>query len=255
LNQTQDITGKPDVTDASWNTFATYCFGTGLFEIDTFKASEETILKVRPDCWRLNTTLTNDPNLNFVERFGDHSGGLDTLRIRIIPDQLRALFEFEAGKVDLEGITAYPEKRDEYLPLPDYEIQSETQFYIGFFGYNMRPVRPYIGSREPTKGDPNISVGLAIRKAISYAIDREEMNNIIHGGKYTITDYPIYQKMGVWCNPNIIRYNHDLEKARYYLSLIGLETVSNQGFSMIVTLSSLMVVTVTTIFIVKKKRK
>ena len=98
LNQTQLGDGvTPDFFHPSWNTFAIKSFGTGLFEIDTFTEGVETILKVNPDCWKLNTTITSDPDLNFVERFGDFSGGLDTWRIRIIPDLQTALNEFEIG--------------------------------------------------------------------------------------------------------------------------------------------------------------
>jgi ABC-type transport system substrate-binding protein len=263
LNQTQDVAGDPDVTHASWNTFATNCFGTGVFEIDTFTEGVETILTVRDNaagdkddlCWRLNTTITSDPDLNWVERFGDYSGGLDTLRIRIIPDQQTALLEFEAGKTDIEGVTAYPEKRDEYLLNPDFEIQSDTTFYFGFFGYNMRPVRPVIGSYDPAVNDPSISKGLAIRKAISYALDRVEINNVIHRGEYTLTDHPIYLKMGIWCNPNIIRYNHDLDKAREYMTKAGyVITETSPGFGFWITLSSLMAVAVASVYIVRKKK-
>jgi len=263
LNQTQDVSGKPDVTHASWNTFATNCFGTGVFEIDTFTEGVETILAVRdndagsPDdyCWRLNSTITSDPDLNWAARFGDFSGGLDTLRIRIIPDQQTALLEFEAGKTDMEGVTAYPEKRDEYLLNPDFNIQSDTQFYFGFFGYNMRPVRPVIGSYDPAPNDPSITKGLAIRKAISYALDRVEINNVIHRGEYTLTDHPIYLKMGIWCNPNIIRYNHDLDKAREYMTKAGYTiTPTSPGFGFWITLSSLMAVAVASVYIVRKKK-
>ncbi|MHA1243780.1 MAG: hypothetical protein ACTSP7_04305, partial [Candidatus Heimdallarchaeota archaeon] len=55
LNQSQDVSGDPDVTDGSWNTYSTNCFGTDLFEFDTFTEGVETILKVRDDpsdlCW------------------------------------------------------------------------------------------------------------------------------------------------------------------------------------------------------------
>jgi ABC-type transport system substrate-binding protein len=255
LNQTQDVTGKPDVTHSSWNTFATNCFGTGLFEIDTFTEGVETILSVRSDCWRTNSTTTSDVNLDWANRFGDFSGGLDEMRIRIIPDVQTALLEFEAGKVDIEGATTYPEKRDQYIADPKFDVQSDTQFYFGFFGYNMRPVRPVIGSYDPAPNDPSISKGLAIRKAISYALDRVEINNVIHRGEYTITDHPIYLKMGIWCNPNIIRYNHDLDKAREYMQKAGyVVSDTTPGFGFWITLSSLMAVAVASVYIVKKKK-
>jgi protein-S-isoprenylcysteine O-methyltransferase Ste14 len=92
---------------------------------------------------------------------------------------------------------------------------------MGFFGYNMRENRPVIGDREPALCDPSFTIGLCLRKAISYAMDREEMNNIIHGGEFEIVNHPIYQKHGVWCNPDIIVYNHDLEEAQKYMAKIG----------------------------------
>ncbi|MHA1187630.1 MAG: ABC transporter substrate-binding protein [Candidatus Heimdallarchaeota archaeon] len=259
LNQTQDVTSKPDITHASWTTFASNCFGTGLFEINSFTEGVETVLTIRDDpadlCWRLNTTIISDPNLNWEARFGDYSGGLDTLRIRINLDKQISLLELEAGIIDIEDISANPDIRDNYITNTDFDVQSDTQFYFGFFGYNMRPVRPVIGNPDPTAGDPSITVGLAVRKAISYALDRAEINNIIHRGEYTITDHPIYQKMGIWCNPNIIRYNHDLDKAREYMSLIGYETIVSPGFNISITLSSLMIVTAVSIFIIKKKKQ
>jgi ABC-type transport system substrate-binding protein len=255
LNQTQDVAGLPDATHASWNTFATSVFGTDLFEMDTFTEGVETILTVKTDCWKTNTTTTADPDLNWLARFGDFTGGLDTLRIRIIPDQQTALLEFEAGKTDLEGVTAYPEKRDEYILNPDFNIQSDTTFYFGFFGYNMRPVRPVIGSYDPAVNDPSITKGLAIRKAISYALDRNELNSVIHRGEYTITDHPIYLKQGIWCNPNIIRYNHDLDKAREYMTKAGyVVTDTSPGFGFWITLSSLMAIAVASVYIVKRKK-
>ncbi|MHA1556799.1 MAG: ABC transporter substrate-binding protein, partial [Candidatus Heimdallarchaeota archaeon] len=223
LNQTQLADGvTPDISAASWNTFATHCFGTGLFELGAFTEGIETQLTVFDDCWWLDDSV-DKTNMDFAARFGDFTGGLDTWRIRIIPDQQTALLEFEAGKTDIEGVTQFPETREEMTASPDFNVQNDTQFYFGFFGYNMRPVRPVIGNDANAPGDASMTVGLAIRKAISYALDRVEINNVIHRSEFTITDHPIYLKMGIWCNPNIIRYNHDLDLAREYMTIAGYE--------------------------------
>ncbi|NHJ84828.1 MAG: hypothetical protein FK734_05160 [Asgard group archaeon] len=262
LNQTQLADGvTPDITHPSWNKFATNCFGTGLFEISDFTEGVETVLSLNTDCWRLDETITSDTALDWVNRFGFDAtwdaNGMDTLRIRIIPDAQTALLEFEAGKVDIESVTQFPEKRDDYVDDPRFEIQSDTTFYFGFFGYNMREVRENIGSREVAPGDPSLTVGLCIRKAISYALDRVEINSVIHRGEYTITDHPIYQKQGIWCNPNIIRYNHDLDKAREYMTKAGFDlgwTPTTPGFSLLITLASLMAVASATFLIIKKRK-
>ncbi|MHA1125740.1 MAG: ABC transporter substrate-binding protein, partial [Candidatus Heimdallarchaeota archaeon] len=108
---------------------------------------------------------------------------------------------------------------------------------------------------DDAPNDPSITKGLAVRKAISYALDRVEINNVIHRGEFTLTDHPIYLKMGIWCNPNIIRYNHDLDRAREYMQKAGyLITDTSPGFGLLITLSSLIAVAVASVFIIKKKK-
>ena len=245
LNQTQLIDNvTPNITHSSWEKFSNHAFGTGLFEIEEYKEDNETILTVRSECWRLNTTLTSDPTLDWENRFGDFSGGLNHLRIRIIPNPQTALIEFEAGKVDIEGISWSPEKRVEYAMNPLIDVQSDVQSSFGFVGYNMRENRGPIGSRYPCPGNQSITVGLAIRKAISYAIDRVEINNVIHSGAYVIHHTPLFAKMGIWNNPNIIRYDHDLEAAIYYMYLAGYDidytpTWSAYGYTSLIAITTL----------------
>lgn len=224
LNQTQlEDNVTPDIMHSSWNTFATQSFGTGLFEMTQFDEGEETILSLSPDCWRLDSVITEDSALNWTERFGFGTGwdGMHQLRIKIINYQLNALNEFVEGKIDLVDVSDFPDKRIAFNGNLDYEVQSDSRFQMAFFAYNMRPIRPHIGSREPCPNDPSISKGLAIRKAISYATNRVEMNNVIHGGEFEIIDWPIFSKMVVWCNPDIIRYNYDVEKAKDYMRKAG----------------------------------
>ena len=222
LNQTQLVDGvTPDIRHQSWNTYATKAFGTGLFTLAHFEEGEETILAINPDCWRLNSTLTDDPALDWENRFGDFSASPTQLRIRIIPDNAKAIAELQAGRVDIEEVTTDRITRLELEDDINFSVQAETQFYLGFFGYNMRPVRPVIGNPDPCEDDPTITKGLAIRKAISYATDLEEMNNIVNAGESIITYHPIHKKQGIWCNPNIIKYTHDLAKAQEYLEIAG----------------------------------
>ncbi len=218
LNQTQLPDGvTPDVTHHSWNSIKTECIGTGLFSLTNYSIGLETNLQTNPESWWTNETITSDPNLNWEARFGDFSGGINQLRIRIIPERQISLLEFEAGKIDLQGFSTLPVKRlDSFCCFP-FNIQSKLTWSFGFFGYNMREVRPFLGNRQAAPGNQAITIGLCIRKAISYAMDREEMNNIIHGGEMAITNHPIYQKLGVWCNPDIIQYNHNLNKAIEYM--------------------------------------
>ncbi|NHJ85136.1 MAG: hypothetical protein FK734_06715 [Asgard group archaeon] len=226
LNQTQLSDGvTPDITHPSWNKFSINCFGTGLFEINDFTEGVETVLVVRDDCWYLNESITNDSDLQWLTRFGFGAAwdiaGMHQLRIRITPNRQATLQEFEVGKVDIADVTAFPDKREEYTMDATKEIQSDIAFYLGFFGYNMRLNRPNIGSREPSPYDESVSKGLAIRKAMNYAINVDQINSILYGNRYVRTYWPIFAKQGIWCNPNIIKYDHNYENAIYYMHLAG----------------------------------
>ncbi len=261
LNQTQLADGvTPDILDDAWNTYATNAFGCGPFEITGFTEGVETILTLRADYWGLDEAIVGAaaaPELNWEERFGYGAtfDGIHQQRIRIIPDAQTSLLEFKAGKVDIQGVTLFPLTRDEMLTDPDFIIQSDTTFSYDFYGYNMRESRTEMGDRTPSDIDPTITKGLALRKAISYAVDRNEINQVVHRGEYTLTDWPIYPKMGIWCNPNIIRYNFDLDKAREYMAKAGFGTTEDTpGFTLLITLSSIMLVATVAGIIVKKKK-
>jgi ABC-type transport system substrate-binding protein len=125
------------------------------------------------------------------------------------------------GNLDRVPLVSTLALRNRFVEDPNYDVYGKYTFYIEHLGYNLREDRPIIANREPAPGDPSITVGLAIRKAISYAINRDEINNVISGGEYLLQDYPIPYRLGKWCNPNIIRYNHDLDKAREYMRIAG----------------------------------
>jgi len=257
LNQTQLGDGiTPDVSHSSWNNFSTNCFGTGLFEITDIVTDIETTLTVKPESWWLNTTVINDSLLDWENRFGDFTGGLTQHRIRIIPDLQTAMAEFEAGKIDLvKIIQGYDDELIQYEEDTTKEVQSIPSFHLGFMGFNMREERLHLGDRRPCPTDPSISRGLAIRKAICYAADRQEINNVLHSGRYNVIHWPIYQRMGIWCNPNIIRYDFDLLMAKHYMVLAGYsDTTASIGYS-IPIIVGILIGTFTVMFILDKKRK
>jgi len=227
LNLTQssdEVT--PDVNYFSWFRFCTEPIGTSLFELNNHTENLETSLSIFQNCWWMNTSIVSDSQLDWINRFGDFSDPINQLRIRIIPDLQNQILEFEiGGTIDIVDITWDPLKRNQYLEDPNYDIQSDTSYRLDFYGYNLQ--RPIIGNREPAVYNPELTKGLCFRKAISYACDRQEINQVIHRGEYSICDHPIYPKLGVWNNPNIIRYNHDIDKAREYITRSGVDQHSH----------------------------
>ena len=226
LNQTQLPDGiTPDITHPSWNTFSTHCFGTGLFEIENYAVGYATNLTVWNDCWWLDESITSDPNLDWENRFGDFSGGLTELKIWNLSDPLESLSYFEYGYIDILDVTDYPTERAIYEVDTDFSVYSKLRDYLGIFGFNMREERGIpLQSRDPCPFDPSMTIGLAVRKAIAYAIDWDEISNVLYNGEAEANHYPIFQTLGVWLNPNIIKYEHNLTRAKELMMYAGFET-------------------------------
>lgn len=224
FNQTQLADGRtPDITHPSWITLNYNPFGTGLFEIKENKPLEEIVLTLNPNSWWVNSSITNDERLNWQSRFGDFIDSPNQLRIRFgMYEPYTRLFEFYKGKLDLYDESNFPPSLD-WLETNNIKIQSKPTVFFNYIGFNMRPVSAYIGNTDPCQEFPEISKGLAIRKAIAYAINREEINDIIHGGELSMNNHPISPILGKWCNPNIVNYCHNLEYAKYFMLAAGFD--------------------------------
>jgi ABC-type transport system substrate-binding protein len=258
LNQTQLADGvTPDINHPSWEIFSTKCFGTSLFQLVDYDLAKETNLTVYNDCWLLNKSISKQ-GMDFNRRFGNFTQSPERLRVRVIPSRVDGLNEFESGKLDLFDVSYFDDTRRDYATDSRFNVQNETMFYLAFFGYNMRENRPQMGNREPCPKDPDITKGLALRKAISYAIDRNEINNLLHKGEYTITDHPIYHRQGIWCNPDIIRYDHNITLAKEYMSLSQYEPTTTSfnlsGWKILLAVGSCLVTTFVVTIKYKKQR-
>ena len=65
-------------------------------------------------------------------------------------------------------------------------------------------------------------MGLGWRKAISYAINREEIKRVALGDDYEIIHHPINPTNKSWLNPNGVKYCHDLIAVKDFVKTVGL---------------------------------
>ena len=145
----------------------------------------------------------------------------------------------------------------------------------------MREIRPIIGNRSPCPGYPSKPIGLAVRKALSYAINREELKDVVLGDDYEIFHHPINPLNKSWLNPNIFKFCYNLQVARNYMQLPGYDigwnydwagypawpnwefvcygtptpTVSIDGFGLKTTILCLSISSVSFLLILVKRRK
>jgi ABC-type transport system substrate-binding protein len=110
---------------------------------------------------------------------------------------------------------------DDILPcLPLFAHKNDSSS-LQLLVFNLREVRPVIGSRHPCPGFPTKSSGLGMRKAISHAINREEIRSVVLGDDYEIIHYPTNPTNKSWLNPNGVKYCHDLTAARNFMDTAG----------------------------------
>ncbi len=254
LNQTQIADGvTPNINDSSWGKFSDNCFGTSSLMINNIIPNSEIKLINFNSSWLMNETI-NKSGMDFVNRFGAN-WDLSQLSIRIIKNVETATEQFNNGYIDILNLITNYHDINQYQLNPNYSVQRKIETSLSLLGYNLHEMRPIFGNRLPCINDPSISIGLAIRKAVSFAINRDEINNIVYNGSLFINDYPIFPNMGIWKNPNIVRYSHNIIKAKEYVTKAGYSTSTtenNSGFSWIITFS---ILAISSIFIATKFKK
>lgn len=110
---------------------------------------------------------------------------------------------------------------DEILPCLPLFAHKNDNSSLQLLVFNLREERPVIGNRYPCPGYPTKSIGLAVKKAISYAINREEIKRVVLVDDYEIIHHPINPTNKSWFNPNIFKYCHNLRVGRDYMNVAG----------------------------------
>ncbi|MCG3220061.1 MAG: hypothetical protein H7641_01670 [Candidatus Heimdallarchaeota archaeon] len=199
-----------------WLTYSKSAFGCGKYMLDYCKWINSTVLKRSP-YWFGRGAI--DGTIQNCE--------IETIKINYISRDSESYSEFKSGKQD------YLSYLSKYYQEPEIrELQSNPNFVVNtprssrhyFFVFNFdRPIiggeNNYIWLAEPGKTD--YTKAAAIRKAICYAIDNEEMNQLINEGDYILNYQP---------NPYIknydgatfpIQYDRNLTLAKEWMEAAG----------------------------------
>ncbi len=193
--------------------------GTGPFTIGSYEPGERVVMQRNPDYW-----LYDDA--------GNALPYIDEIVHVIVPDLETELEEFLAGESDVHGVLG-----EEYARLE--ALQEEGNFTIHrrgpnfgttFLGFNMNP-----GSNEDT-GEPYVAPekltwfqNKDFRQAVAHVIDKDAIiQDVQHG-----LGYPQWASVspaaGDFHNPDVRRYEYDLDKANEILDGIGWTDTDGDG--------------------------
>ena len=140
---------------------------------------------------------------------------LDGYIYRVIPDSATMFLELKAGKVDLMGLTPVQFKR-----------QTETKFFKENYRKFCYPtfVYTYLGFNLKNK----LFKDKKIRQAIAYAIDKDEIINVVLLGLGVKATGPYRPDMWYY-NPNVKKYPYNPEKAKKLLEEAGWRDADGDG--------------------------
>jgi peptide/nickel transport system substrate-binding protein len=140
---------------------------------------------------------------------------IDWIIYRIIPDTATMFLELKAGGVDWMGLSPIQYKRQTgdaafKKNFVTYKYLADGYTYLGF------------NLKDPKFTDKRV------RKAISYAIDKQEIVDIVLLGLGEIATGPY--KPGTWqYNGNVERYDYNPDKARKLLAEAGWKDTDGDG--------------------------
>jgi peptide/nickel transport system substrate-binding protein len=153
-----------------------------------------------------------------LESYHDYFEGrpyIDRVIYRIIPDTATMFLELKSGGVDWMGLSPiqYKHQTDDASFKKDFATYKYLSDGYTYLGFNLK---------NPMFAD------IRVRQAISYAIDKQEIIDIVLLGLGEVATGPY--KPGTWqYNGNVQRYDYDPKKAKELLAEAGWKDTNGDG--------------------------
>jgi ABC-type transport system substrate-binding protein len=231
-----------------WTDYSKSVFSCGKYMLYYHTNNSITVLQKNPNWFGVGAIDGASGKQPFVER----------VNIRCIPDLVEALAEFKIGKLDLMDVTDFPAERKMMQTDARFEVQTRMGNKISYLAFNLN--KPIIGGAEnhkfvETSGKEEYTKALAIRKAMCYAIDREEINQVEHDGEFVLLHEPYYWHYWLYFDYawDSIKYYHDIDAAWEWMDAAGysLDTAKTDSFS---SLLALLTISLSSTFVLKHHR-
>ena len=220
MNITQTAGGQeyiglyPEIIDTpEWKNFRVAPFGCGKYMLDYSIKYDVTVLQKNPNWFGIGAIDGTPQDLD-----------IETINIYFSHGGENELAEFLLGNLDWMQLTILPAQRRTMQVDSRFEIQTHIGYDLNFIAFNLNSekvggVNNNVWLNETGKTD--YTNALAIRKAICYAIDLEEINQVMHYGEYLRTHHP-NPRIPTWYYwDDLFKYEHDEVLAWEWLNAAG----------------------------------
>ncbi|UJG41932.1 MAG: ABC transporter substrate-binding protein [Candidatus Heimdallarchaeum aukensis] len=207
-----NVTGSWEgiTSSTNWVKFSSYPFGTGKYKIN-FEETEKgvTIVLDKFEKWHGAGVIPNSPtDLN-----------IQTLWINTYRDNYALLLSLQNKDVDF-AIFGKDSQIANPVSNSEIEIQHSPSNSIVVLAFNLD--NKYFGGDNNfvNTTEESVSKALAVRKAIAYAVNREQLNEGFHDSFYIITDTIIPYGTKYYYS-GTEKYDFSIQKAINYLEIAG----------------------------------
>ena len=216
---------EPHVDDGTFNdtwnidTDPAKIIGAGPFTIASYQPGQRVVMQRNPDYW-----LRDDA--------GNRLPYLDRIVHLIVPDLEAELALFLSGDSDAHGVQG-----EEYARLEPMQEQGNftihrrgPAFGTTFMGFNMNPgVAPDTGESYVAPEKLRWFQNREFRQAVAHSIDKETIIDEVQHGLAYPQWASISPAAGDFHNPNVRRYEYDLDKANEILDDLGWTDTNGDG--------------------------
>lgn len=226
------------VDTPQWQNFTSSAFGNGKFMMDYYVKNSISVLSKNPNWFGVGAIDGSASMDIFVEN----------INIKVIADQNYELSQFELGNLDwIDLIDYYNSQVNRILTNSSFQVHPIIIPSMSVLFFNLD--RPIIGGSNnleylEVEGKENYTRGVAFRKAICYAIDRDEMNYVLFDGRSQIAHSVLFPFTKDYYYNDIIKYNYDYDSALEWLEAAGygLVTRNSDPMNIIATIISVSVI-------------
>lgn len=202
----------------AWNssTPASAIVGTGPFVVDRYEPGQHVVLRRNPRYWRTASDGTALPYL-------------DSVVLKIVPDQNTEVVQLLNGSIDLTQNEVRPEdyrqlrqaERAGTLTVSDLGVGTDADA----LWFCLNPDAKRADARFSFVQQPEF------RQAISHAVNRRALVDTVFLGAGTPIWGPVTPGNTLWYSPRVRQYSYDEERARQLLSAIGLRDRDGNGIA------------------------
>ena len=200
------------------NTNPSEVIGTGPFTIQSYVPG-------------VSLTLARNPNYWLKDNEGNALPYLDRIHYIIVSNFAAELARFRAGQTDVYGVLA--EEFGALKPLEEAEdftiYERGPGFGTNFLAFNMNPGQNSAGESYVSPERLRWFTTREFRQAVAYSMDKARIIDEVQHGRGEPQWSSISPAAGEFHNPNVRRYEYDLDHANALLDGLGWTDTDNDG--------------------------